>query len=230
MKKIKPILFHLLLFVFFNAFCDATADQNPTRGNPLIIKKDSREILIAGYVQTEKYNSTPLFSFGHTKNWHAIVWEGGTTKKSDILFVSYADDLSVYKALVQIGGMPGNNLTTETWEKRGERNHIEPNKKVEGTPMEISISWEGAPRPYKLSELIHDPGKKGFSFKFGGNKALIPVWKSGCIVCLYSCPGGKISNASYTANDYVFKTTHFKAKKNLLPSDGTKVIITISIL
>jgi hypothetical protein len=203
--------------------------EKPTKNNPLVIKEDKKQLLIAGYVQAKKYNKKPLLPFGHTKNWHGIVWEGGRTKKSDILFVSYTNDLSVYNALIQLGATPGNNLSAKTWEMRGNRSHPEPNKKVEGTLLAVSVSWEGAPRNYALSDLIKDPGGKGLSLKFGGNKDMIPIWKSGCIICLYSCPGGKISNAAYTANDYMFNTTHFSAKEGLLPPDGTEVIITISI-
>ena len=222
---LSPILFFSV--VLFNP--DKVYGQNPDRNNPVVVLKDQKEIRIAGYVQAKKFNKKPLIPFGHTKNWHGIVWEGGTVNKSDILFVSYADDLSVYRALIDLGAVPGNNLTIDTWNKRGKHNHPEPNKKVEGEPINVKISWEGSKKEYSFSELIKDTDEMGISLKFGGHKELIPVWKSGCIVCLYSCPGGKVSNATYTANDYMFNATRFTARENLLPPDGTDVVITISI-
>ena len=203
--------------------------ERPTKDKPLLVRKDQREVLIAGYVQAKKYNQEPLLPHSHVKNWHAVVWEGGEVKKTDILFVSYADDLSVHEALSALGAVPGNNLSADTWERRGQRHHPEPNKRVEGTPVKVFISWEGASRTYSLPELVKDPGGKGITLKFGGQKDLIPVWKSGCIVCLYSCPGGKVSNAAYTANDYLFKATRFTAREDILPPDGTEVIITLSL-
>ncbi len=228
----RPLVFIILCFLSVPSllFPKIVFGEKLTRNNPFIIKKEERQILISGYVQAEEYNKSPLLPFGHTKNWHGIVWEGGRTKKSDILFVSHADDLSIYNALIQIGAIPGNNLSAKTWDMRGNHRHPEPNKKTEGTSLAVSVHWEGAPREYALSALLKDPGKKGLTLKFGGNKDLIPIWKSGCIVCLYSCPGGKISNAAYTANDYIFNTTHFSAREELLPPDGTEVIITISVL
>lgn len=219
----------LLCLVTALPFHSIASTIKPTKDNPLLVQKDRQEVLIAGYVQARKYNEAPALPYDHVKNWHAVVWEGGKVNKGDILFVSYADDSSVYEALAGLGAVAGNNLTPDTWEKRGLRHHREPNRKVEGTPIEVFISWEGAPRAYSLEEVVEDPGGKGVLLKFGGNQDLIPIWKSGCIVCLYSCPGGKISNAAYTANDYVFRVTHFTAREEILPPDGTEVIITLSL-
>ncbi len=227
-SMVKPvsisIFFLLFMFIHLTSF-----GQNPSKENPVIILKDSKEIRISGYVQAKEFNREPFFSFGHTKNWHGIVWEGGKVKKSDVLFVSYADDLAVYTALTLLGAVPGNNLTMETWEERGEHNHPEPNKKVKGSPVDVKVSWRNSAKAYNFSELINDPGGKGISLKFGGHKDWISVWKSGCIVCLYSCPGGKISNAEYTANDYVSHKTHFTAREDILPPDGTEVVIILSV-
>ncbi|MBI5186364.1 MAG: hypothetical protein HZA01_11640 [Nitrospinae bacterium] len=203
--------------------------ETPSREHPLVVDKERAQIQIAGYVQAREFNRKPFLSIGHVRNYHAIAWEGGNVKKSDILFVSYADDLSIHNALMNIGGIPGNNLTLDTWNKRGYPLHPEPNKKVEGTQVKVSVAWEGAPRNYSIQELLNDTGGKGITPRFGGNKEHIPVWKSGCILCLYSCPGGKISNASYTVNDYAAGSTHFSAREDILPSDGTEVIITLSL-
>lgn len=59
--------------------------------------------------------------------------------------------------------------------------------------MEASVWWRGLSQPLPVSALFDDPSGKGIDFRFGGNKALIPVWRSGCILCLQSCPGGKVS-------------------------------------
>ncbi len=226
--EFSPFLI-LILLSTWSCFPGVAYGEKPTIENPILVKERSKEILIAGYVQGKEFNRKPLISFKSTKNWHAVVWEGGAVNRSEVLFVSHAKDHLVYDALVRLGATPGNNLSVDTWEKRGQNHHPEPNKKVAGASIEISVDWEGAPRTYLLSELMEDPGEKGFSFRFGGNKETAGHWESGCIVCMYSCPAGRISNAAYTANDYVFGATHFSAKENLLPPDGTQVIITISI-
>ena len=56
------------------------------------------------------------------------------------------------------------------------------------------------------------PGGRGLDLRLAGNRANIPKWKSGCVICLYSCPGSKIGNARYTARDWARKVTRFRAR------------------
>ena len=65
--------------------------------------------------------------------------------------------------------------------------------------------------------------------RFGGNAANIPKWKSGCIVCLYSCPGSKVGNARYTVRDYEKGVTRFRAKPGVLPADGTSIRVVLRV-
>lgn len=231
MRRIVNFSFITLLALEAGFFLFSTMARGETLSSehPLVVDKEKKQIQIAGYVQAREFNRKPFLSIGHVRNYHAIAWEGENAKKSDILFVSYADDLSIHDALMDIGGVPGNNLTLDTWNKRGDPNHPEPNKKVEGTQVKVSVAWKGAPRNYSLQELLNDTGGKGITPRFGGNKEHIAAWKSGCILCLYSCPGGKISNASYTVNDYAAGSTHFSAREDILPPDGTEVTITLSL-
>ncbi|HEV7671059.1 MAG TPA: hypothetical protein VGS22_21285 [Thermoanaerobaculia bacterium] len=50
---------------------------------------------------------------------------------------------------------------------------------------------------------------------------------SGCLICLYSCPGSKIGNRAYTVRDYTNKTTAFRVREGVLPKDGTEVTIVL---
>jgi hypothetical protein len=62
--------------------------------------------------------------------------------------------------------------------------------------------------------------------RFGGHRANIPRWKSGCVVCLYSCPGSKVGNARYTVRDWEKGTTRFRVRPGApLPEDGKQVRI-----
>ena len=65
--------------------------------------------------------------------------------------------------------------------------------------------------------------------RFGGHRANIPKWKSGCVVCLYSCPGSKVGNARYTVRDYARNATRFRAREGALPPDGTKVRVVFRL-
>ena len=65
--------------------------------------------------------------------------------------------------------------------------------------------------------------------RFGGHRANVPEWHSGCVVCLYSCPGSKVGNATYTVRDWVEGTTRFRVRRGVLPPDGTPVTIVLRL-
>ena len=83
----------------------------------------------------------------------------------------------------------------------------------------------GRKEALRLDQILEDPGGRGFDMRFGGHRANIPKWKSGCVVCLYSCPGSKIGNARYTVRDYEKETTRFRVRPGVLPEDGTRVTV-----
>jgi hypothetical protein len=68
--------------------------------------------------------------------------------------------------------------------------------------------------------MLVDSHGHGLDRRFGGNKALAPEWKSGCIVCLYGRPGGKVSNRSYTIRDYVKYPDNFSVNFLRAPKDS----------
>ena len=40
---------------------------------------------------------------------------------------------------------------------------------VEGTPIDLKITWNGADKEYDVNEVINDSNGKEIAFKFGGN-------------------------------------------------------------
>ena len=77
--------------------------------------------------------------------------------------------------------------------------------------------------------MLEDPSGRGFDMRFGGHRDNIPRWHSGCVVCLYSCPGSKIGNAAYTVRDFVLGTTHFSVWEGVLPPDGTEITVRVRL-
>jgi hypothetical protein len=65
--------------------------------------------------------------------------------------------------------------------------------------------------------------------RLGGHRANIPKWKSGCIACLYSCPGSKVGNAKSTVRDYVRNPERYRVRPGVLPADGTPVTIVLRL-
>jgi len=189
--------------------------------HPLQADSKAGELRLLAELQPAAFSGGWLKS---TPNYHAVVWKGGGAA-GEALLASYADDASFYDAMVSIGAVPGNNLTMAAWNDRKDPNSAAPDTRVEGTLVDVSVWWDGLSSPVPLTGLLTDSAGKGIDMRFGGNKALIPEWHSGCIACLYSCPGGKVSNHAYTIRDYVKGTTKFSVNLNAVPKDNRQAVV-----
>jgi hypothetical protein len=168
--------------------------------------------------------------------YHAIVWRDGSAAHA-ALFRAEVTDIQVLDALEALGGKPGDALGMATWEERKDPRSAAPDQVIAGPPVEVFVRMPGRlpgkPRLVPLGDLLEDrgrgPGRGGLDLRLGGHRANIPQWHSGCIVCLYSCPGSKIGNARYTVRDYTKDETRFRARTELLPPDGTRVGIVMRL-
>ena len=161
--------------------------------------------------------------------YHLIVWKDGGAAVA-ALFRAEVSDTQVLDALERLGAQPGNALGMATWEERKDPSSKAPDQVIQGPPVEVLVRVPGRPALVPLDQILEDPGRRGFDMRFGGHRANIPKWKSGCIVCLYSCPGSKVGNARYTVRDWVKGTTRFRVRKDApLPEDGGRVGIVFRL-
>ena len=170
--------------------------------------------------------SRPFGVQGH----HAIVWKGG---KSSFwaLFVSDESDHAVRAALGAIGAKAGENLTPAAWNERANPRSAEPDKRVAGTPLEVLVEWPGSRGRIPLARLIAEEGRPAplLDLRYGGNEAWQKEFESGCIVCLYSCPGGAVGNHAHPIRDYVRDGVVYSAIPDRLPPSGTRVTIIMKL-
>ncbi|KAA3663450.1 MAG: hypothetical protein DWQ10_00120 [Calditrichaeota bacterium] len=214
-----------LQFVASLLFCQ-THDLNKLLGTKeLVTDVQNKVVYLPATFHAAAYDG----SSGHTNNYHAVVWDGGGASNQSP-FTTQVNDSLFYAALVKIGAVPGNNLKHASWAKRKDRKHPAPKMRVQGSPVVLTIWWQGAQHPLPIERFFLDPGEKGIELRFGGNLELIHKWHSGCIVCLFSCPGGKVSNAAYTIRDYVDKTTKFEMNKINTPADETPVVLIFKLV
>lgn len=189
--------------------------------SPMQVDRKAREVRVLADLQPEAFSGGWI---KWTPNYHAVVWKEGRAA-GEALLSAHIDDASVYDALVAIGGVPGNNLTMAAWNDRKDPKSKAPEERVKGSPVDVFVWWPKLSRPLPLKDLLIDPGGKGIDMRFGGNKALIPDWRSGCIACLYSCPGGKVSNRAYTIRDYMDGTTTFSVNYSRVPRGKTRSVV-----
>ncbi len=156
--------------------------------------------------------------------YHLIVWGEGKSA-SAALFTTPVSDTAVLDAFEELGARPGNALGMDTWDERESPGSSAPDREIAGPAVEVLVRVPGRGEPLTLPEILDDPGGRGFDMRLGGHRANIHAWHSGCLVCLYSCPGSKVGNARYTVRDYVKGSTAFRVRPGVLPADGTAVTL-----
>jgi hypothetical protein len=193
----------------------------PQRG--LSVDRANHEVRIAATVQP-KAMERPFGVKGH----HAIVWEGGKSKRW-ALFVAHASDREVRRALDSLGAKRGENLTPATWTARDDAHNHEPDKRVEGSKIDVFVEWDRKRVP--LSSLIAEKKRRAplMDFRYGGNERWQAEFESGCIVCLYSCPGGAIGNHAHTIRDYARDGVVYASLPERLPPAGSRVTIVLKV-
>jgi len=158
--------------------------------------------------------------------YHLIVWKGGRAS-GEALFQATVTDVQVLDALEALGAKPGNNLPMETWDDRKDPHSKAPDMIIAGPPIDVLVRVPGRAEPLPLDQIL--TGQQGFAMRLGGHRANIPKWKSGCIACLYSCPGSKVGNARATVRDYVRDPDRYQVKPGVLPADGTGVTVVLRL-
>jgi hypothetical protein len=185
------------------------------------------EVRLAAVVHPDRFQGIITRTVG-MPGYHLLVWEKGRAALNALL-TTPVDDRTLHAALIEAGAAPGNALGMDTWEARQDSHSRAPDKRIEGTPIWIGLLWGEHKDPVPLSQLLEDPGGKGFDFRFGGHLANIPIWKSGCGICLYSCPGSKVGNAAYTIRDYVDEKTRFRIRADRFPPADTPVVLVFRL-
>ena len=172
--------------------------------------------------------------------YHAVVWKDGRMAHAALLRAGVTDR-QVLAALEGLGAKPGENLPMEAWEERKNSRNPAPDTVIAGPMVEVLLRLPGRRDLVALASVLEetppkrggakegDGARRGLEMRFGGNEVNIPKWKSGCIVCLYSCPGSKVGNAKYTVRDYARDVTRFRVRPGVLPPDGTSVGVVLRI-
>lgn len=150
---------------------------------------------------------------------HGIVFKDGSNGHKS-LFMAYATPKAFYEALKEAGGTPGENMTMDNKETT----------LVTGSKLDISVNWQGAAKAYSFDEVIVDSNGKKLDMRFGGNLTAAEEKKTGCLVCLDSCPVGIVSNATYTYGAVEKRgEVKFKGNASVLPADNTLATVTFKI-
>lgn len=203
----------------------AGCDKQPPSA-PVVVDRhtdnDPGKVRFTGHIYPRRYNEGKDRANGH----HAIVWRGGNNASKALIKADTAD-VDIQDALEQLGLKPADNLKPEAWTQRDDPADPASDERVQGPPLRITVTWDGLEQPMEFSRLFRDTTPGDVRIHFGGHRASIERWHSGCITCLFSCPGGRTSNAAFTIRDQARDRRSFMANEDKLPPDGTKVEVTI---
>lgn len=201
----------LALCVFAVGPAKAVQADSVSTATPFKVNKETKTITLLARVNG-KYFELPTR--------HAIIFEGGKFGDKAI-FTSYANQMDVLEGLKALGAKAGNNMTTDN----AAQTH------VQGSPITIQVRWADHPEPLDINDVITDSNGNRIEMHFGGNEVNAKEKNTGCIACLDSCPVGLISNATYTYGAVENRgEAEFRGNKDVLPSDGTPVVITLTVV
>jgi len=213
MNKTKTyLLIYLCVVAVLSMFCGKEEETgDPTPNNPVVADVENGEVRIAAKLDRVWCDSA------HFHN--CCVYENGE-KKDEAVFQAYCTPEDFYDALIDIGSDPGTDLG----------DNPDSSAVVNGSQLELTIRWEGSPKTYTLSELVEDSLGRGFEVRMGNSRERAIQTNMGCIFCYTSCHIGITSNAKYTIGDKLNKISQFKAKGDLLPADGTELILIFKLV
>ena len=223
MQFIRPVKFILSVVLCCSCFllsgCNKPAQTEQfndlsfdglSKEKPIKIDKERQTMTILAVVNGE------FFTKGTR---HGIVsFDGSNARKA--IFMGLVPTKDFYDGLIQIKANPGNNMNAS--------NAAETH--VTGDTLSMSVNWQGAERAYDVNEVVLDNNKKNIELHFGGNLKAAEEKKTGCLVCLDSCPVGIVSNNAYTYGAVEKRNeVSFLGNSKILPPDNTLVAITFSL-
>ncbi len=209
----------------------ARASQPATLETPLVISSESKQVTLYGVIYPGRFNRAE----GDEAHYHLLTWKGGHSKNA--LIETPVDDLTFHDALIKIGGQPGNTLSMEAWTQRADPDSPASQQKASGSRFAVFLSWQGAPKRLPIYRILRsspsDPQLPVWNFEGNRDRWFnrVPFApRPGCLVCLYSCPSGKLSNGKLSIVDYMTQPGRFQIDVERLPPDSTPVQVTFELL
>ncbi len=214
-----------------DSFSLARASQPATMETPLVIAPGSKQVTLYGVIYPDRFNRAE----GDEARYHLLTWKGGHSKNA--LIETPVDDLAFHAALIKIGGQPGNTLPMEAWTQRTDPDNPASQQKASGSNFAVFLSWQDEPKRLPIHHIFRSSpsGPQLPAWSFEGNRGRwfnqVPfALRPGCLVCLYSCPSGKLSNGRLSIADYMTRPGRFQIDAERLPPDNTPVQVTFELL
>lgn len=186
--------------------------EDPTPENPIIVDKANGEIRYLAFVNGTYFTEDTR---------HGVVFEGGSNGDKSVT-TGYGDEKEFYQACIDMGWVAGDNLTKDNM-AGGDAAST-----VEGEKLDVTIRWDGQDE-IPFGDVIEATNGETWTpdYRFGGNLASAEKNNTGCVLCLDSCATGIASDAYWpTGTTSPDNVTWFHGRSDVLPADGTDVVVT----
>lgn len=232
-RNLYKLLLTAILAIFVLGACSSNSDSSNTtkeenneskekkvsselsKENPIYVNEEAKTVQVYATVNG-KYLVTPTR--------HGLNWVEGKYGNQAVLN-AYADPLLFNEALTTLGGTPA-------VEKGGDASQefevTDEGKFIKGDEVKVTITWEDAEKEYGIEEVMVDSTGKSLEYHFGGNYDAAKKMVTGCFMCFDSCPVGITSNASHPTGAFEHGDAEFHGNPDVLPGDGTPVVLTYS--
>ncbi len=207
------------------------ADEPATPPDLVRIDRAHRSVTFAGVVTAEAWArqaaADPKKSNFDPDHWHLIIsaTQANLAVGRVPVIAAWATDEEIAAALAAIGAA-GKDFDKRSFTRRMDVDSPYPDLRPQGTPIRVSVTWDG----FFGSKTVE---ADDFLVNSGGSKLdLVYIGKqhpSHCIVCLYGCIGAVCPNRALTVRDYLEGKNRWSLRSGVLPDDGTRVWITLSL-
>jgi hypothetical protein len=252
----RSLRFICLCTIFFLALLESRVIAIPVADEPLETSLTTKEVKIFGIIYPRRFNAAQ----GEEAHYHLLVWKGGAsanalieTPADDLEFHDALVSLGAHPGdnLTMASWNKRQDPNHPAPREKVGGSLLEVRITWQGNPTGVSMEQalqqrkaEGVRREAEdeLRALSHEspvPSPQSLApspeWRFGGNRDRvfnkIPFApRPGCLACLYSCPSGKVSNSALSVHDYVETPSRFVANTDILPPDGTPVIVTFHLV
>jgi hypothetical protein len=183
----------------------------------IAIFPELNSILAKGVYQPQQFNRGPA----SMRNHHFIASSHGYASYLSLIN-TVADDNTIHDALLKVNAEPGDVLAPAGG-KKGDQKSADPDNCLDGSKMDIQVLGKEA--VYDANEILIEKKGKKADFYFGGHRQFFPLWKSGCVACLQSCPSGPIGSKSHTLRDLSPDQCDFKVSGKVNLRENEEVYV-----
>ncbi len=153
------------------------------------------------YLETAAVYTPAHFNTGSLREHHFVGWKHSPAAPHS-LFQTFISPASLDKALTELGAIPGTPLPRKSWTARYDPGRPEPELTADGSRIEITVEFRDS--TFQVEDILQtDSGAQPHRFRFGAGHINYGTWKSGCAVCLLSCPAGIIGSESFSVGEWM---------------------------